>query len=50
MVGSWHDSCLRVLRGGSWDDDPWNLRSANRNWGDPAFRSILVGFRVARTL
>ncbi len=44
---------LRVVRGGSWADSlsPWNLRSADRNWGIPGSRSyIIVGFRVARTL
>ena len=40
----------RVLRGGSWNLGPQDLRSANRNWGDPTSRSDLSGFRVARTL
>ena len=40
----------RVLRGGSWDDAPWNLRSANRNRHASGLRNYNAGFRVARTL
>lgn len=36
----------RVLRGGSWADDPWVLRSANRRWNWPTYRSELIGFRL----
>lgn len=39
----------RVIRGGSWYDTPANLRSADRNGNAPSIRSIVVGFRVART-
>jgi len=40
---------LRVLRGGSWFDGPWVVRSANRNWNGPAVRySDGVGFRLAQ--
>ena len=40
----------RVLRGGSWNFIPGDLRSANRN-GDPTgYRDLNAGFRVARTL
>ena len=39
-----------VLRGGSWVDSPWFLRSANRFRYDSGSRIIFVGFRVARTL
>ena len=62
----WHDSyrgaptdgtawttggnCRRVLRGGSWDLNPRNLRAANRGRFGDGDRSNLVGFRVARTL
>ena len=38
-----------VLRGGSWDDNPQNLRSAFRS-NDPDSRYDGIGFRVARTL
>ena len=44
------DCDRRVVRGGSWINDPRILRSANRNWDDTGFRSNLGGFRVARTL
>jgi formylglycine-generating enzyme required for sulfatase activity len=36
-----------VLRGGSWiNDDPANLRAANRNHNDPGNRNDNIGFRV----
>jgi formylglycine-generating enzyme required for sulfatase activity len=38
---------FRVLRGGSWDDDPQFCRSAYRNWLTPGFRDYRIGFRVA---
>src|SRR5262249_47037037 len=37
----------RVLRGGSWIDDPPNCRAAVRRSFHPASRNILAGFRVA---
>ena len=40
----------RVLRGGSWFDDPRVIRSAYRVWEDTGFRSYISGVRVARTL
>ena len=40
----------RVLRGGSWGDDPVGTRSAFRNWYSSDLRYRYVGFRVARTL
>jgi formylglycine-generating enzyme required for sulfatase activity len=44
-------SCsTRVVRGGSWRDDPQNLRSANRYGYLPGYRYAFIGFRVARTL
>ncbi len=42
------DCSKRVLRGGSWDFDPRNLRSANRDWDSSESRFDDVGFRVAR--
>ncbi len=44
------DCSVRVLRGGSWFNDPRNLRSANRFWLSPGDRDSNLGFRVARTL
>ena len=40
----------RVLRGGSWGNDPRNLRSANRVRYTAGSRLVNGGFRVARTL
>jgi formylglycine-generating enzyme required for sulfatase activity len=38
----------RVLRGGSWPNDGKHCRSAFRSYDDPANRSNLIGFRLAR--
>ena len=38
----------RVLRGGSFDNVPWFLRSADRNWSGPGFRLGGLGFRCVR--
>jgi formylglycine-generating enzyme required for sulfatase activity len=38
---------LRVLRGGSWIDDPWSCRSAVRGGDAPGSRYDYIGFRVA---
>ena len=40
----------RVVRGGSWDDSTWILRSAKRYWDSTGIRYSSGGFRVARTL
>ena len=40
----------RVLRGGSWNYRPNDLRSANRNYNTTGYRSSSFGFRLARTL
>jgi len=40
----------RVLRGGSWYNEPEFVRSANRNRNNTEYRIINVGFRPARTL
>ncbi len=40
----------RVLRGGSWENEPRDLRSARRIWSRPASRLNSNGFRVAMTL
>jgi formylglycine-generating enzyme required for sulfatase activity len=50
----WTKSCddagRRVLRGGSWIDDPRVLRAADRGGSPPEIRYSYVGIRVARTL
>ena len=48
-AGAWL-SPRRVLRGGSWNNKPRNLRSANRNRNTTDNRNNNNGFRVARTL
>ncbi len=40
----------RVVRGGSWVNEPWFLRSAFRYWFTTGNRNLSLGFRVARTL
>ncbi|MCK6529906.1 SUMF1/EgtB/PvdO family nonheme iron enzyme [Myxococcota bacterium] len=35
-----------MVRGGSWNDDPRNLRCACRNRNDPRNRNDNLGFRV----
>ena len=44
------DCDYRIWRGGSWDFNPWNLRSASRTWHSTNLRNNNLGFRVARTL
>jgi formylglycine-generating enzyme required for sulfatase activity len=44
------DRSLRVLRGGSWTNDPAHLRSASRNRFRPDIRYSDIGFRLARSL
>ncbi|HKI06431.1 MAG TPA: SUMF1/EgtB/PvdO family nonheme iron enzyme [Thermoanaerobaculia bacterium] len=39
----------RTLRGGSFINTPWNLRSANRDWYQPSIRFRYIGFRCARS-
>jgi len=38
----------RVNRGGSWNNDARNLRSANRNNNSPGNRNDNLGFRLVR--
>lgn len=39
-----------VVRGGSWNDEPRNVRSADRHRNDPDFRDYFLGFRLVREL
>ena len=39
----------RVIRGGSWNNEPRNVRCANRNNNEPANRNNNVGFRLVRS-
>jgi retron-type reverse transcriptase len=39
----------RVLRGGSWNNNPRNARAANRNNNTPENRNNNIGFRLAST-
>ncbi|MEA3439050.1 MAG: SUMF1/EgtB/PvdO family nonheme iron enzyme [Chloroflexota bacterium] len=39
-----------MLRGGSWNNNPDNLRVANRNNNDPTDTNNNIGFRCARSL
>ena len=42
------EGALRVLRGGSWGDDPGSLRTSNRNRSNPTYWHFYSGFRCAR--
>jgi len=44
------DCRSHVVRGGSWADEPKDLRSAKRSWELTDERKAEVGFRVARSL
>ncbi len=44
------DASARVLRGASWENVPWGLRSACRSRGSLGLRDGDTGFRLARTL
>jgi formylglycine-generating enzyme required for sulfatase activity len=44
------DCASHVVRGGSWADEPKDLRSAKRTWEMTTERRAEIGFRVARTL
>jgi formylglycine-generating enzyme required for sulfatase activity len=43
------DCAQRVLRGGSWNADPWRVRAATRSGIAPGTRNAEIGFRVVRT-
>jgi formylglycine-generating enzyme required for sulfatase activity len=40
----------RAVRGGGWNEYSWNLRCANRNYGEQFRRYEGVGFRVCRSV
>ncbi|HLN27877.1 MAG TPA: formylglycine-generating enzyme family protein, partial [Gemmataceae bacterium] len=42
-------TCPRLLRGGTFDFQPSGVRSADRVWDLPSYRSINNGFRPSRT-
>lgn len=39
----------RIIRGGGWDNDAQDLRSANRDSDEPGYRYSFLGFRLVRT-
>jgi retron-type reverse transcriptase len=47
---AWTAPCRRVVRGGSWNNNPDNLRSANRNRNTTDNRNNNLGFRLGSTL
>ena len=49
-VEAWTAPCRRVVRGGSWNNNPQNLRSANRNRNTTDNRNNNIGFRLGSTL
>jgi len=38
----------RVLRGGSYGDNAWNIRSSSRGYNNSSFRNSFIGLRLAR--
>jgi hypothetical protein len=46
-TAKWPNRHWRVLRGGSWDNNGRNLRSANRNHNHPDNRNHNIGFRLS---
>lgn len=48
-TGPLGDGSLRVVRGGSWNDDAGGVRVAVRSWGAPGDRDQGLGFRLARS-
>lgn len=44
--GAGDENVARVVRGGSWDNNPQDCRSASRDYWRPHVASIVIGFRV----
>jgi formylglycine-generating enzyme required for sulfatase activity len=44
------DDCRRVFRGGSWYNNPGDLRSSNRDWNSADNRHVYLGFRLAQDI
>ncbi len=40
----------RSLRGGSWLDEPKTVRSSNRRYITPSFKSFAIGFRIVKSI
>ena len=38
----------RVVRGGSWDSEVWDVRESYRDWSSPGYHYGYIGFRCAR--
>jgi formylglycine-generating enzyme required for sulfatase activity len=47
---TFEDCSLRVMRGGAWNSEPGLLRSAYRDKDSAGYRSLILSFRVGRTL
>ncbi len=47
---SWYDDDkdYRVLRGGSWSSDAYNLRTSSRTWYTTVNRNFFIGFRLVQ--
>jgi formylglycine-generating enzyme required for sulfatase activity len=41
------EGAQKVLRGGSWHTDEYNIRSADRHYLAPDVQDIVIGFRCA---
>jgi TPR repeat protein len=44
------DCNRRIARGGSWNNTPWAVRSAQRKKFTATFRNLYIGFRIARDI
>nr|VFK37169.1 MAG: Formylglycine-generating enzyme, required for sulfatase activity, contains SUMF1/FGE domain [Candidatus Kentron sp. SD]VFK39706.1 MAG: Formylglycine-generating enzyme, required for sulfatase activity, contains SUMF1/FGE domain [Candidatus Kentron sp. SD] len=44
------DCARRVIRGGGWESEPGNIRSATRDWGTSSVANATLGFRLVMEL